>query len=164
MKKLVLILIALFAINCENPSIERGLAGLEESLAELEASFLLLDVEKMQTDLLDINETVAQLVIDQEEANEAAAQLLLDIEGILASLADIQVLIDNAITKEQVAALAAQFEDVNEKIKMLVFIADYDYDGVMNGLDQCPDTPITEINNVNGVGCAPGEIPVNNGG
>ena len=45
MKKLMLILIALFAINCENPSIERGLASLEESLAQLEASFLLLDVE-----------------------------------------------------------------------------------------------------------------------
>ena len=55
MKKLMLILIALFAINCENPSIERGLASLEESLAQLEASFLLLDVEKMQSDLLDMN-------------------------------------------------------------------------------------------------------------
>ena len=32
--------------------------------------YLLLDVEKMQSDLLDMNETVAQLVIDQEEANE----------------------------------------------------------------------------------------------
>ena len=164
MKKLVLILIALFAINCENPSIERGLASLEESLAQLEASFLLLDVEKMQSDLLDMNETVAQMVIDQEEANEAAAQLLLDIESILASLAEVQVLIDNAVTTEQVAALAAQFADINTKIQTLVAIADYDHDGVMNALDQCPDTPITEINNVNAVGCAPGETPTNNGG
>jgi len=164
MKKLILILIALFEINCENPSIERGLAGLEESLAQLEASFLAIDVEKMQTDLLDINETVTQIIIDQEEANEAAAQLLLDIESILASLAEVQVLIDNAITKEQVAALAEQFADINTKIQTLVAIADYDYDGVMNALDQCPDTPITEINNVNAVGCAPGETPTNNGG
>ena len=164
MKKLMLILIALFAINCENPSIERGLASLEESLAQLEASFLAIDVEKMQGDLLDINETVNQIIIDQEEANEAASQLLLDIESILASLAEVQVLIDNAITKEQVASLAEQVADVNTKIKMLVAIADYDYDGVMNAFDQCPDTPITEINNVNAVGCAPGEIPTNNGG
>ena len=35
MKKLVLILIALFAINCENPSMERGLEGLQAALAEL---------------------------------------------------------------------------------------------------------------------------------
>ena len=36
--------------------------------------------------------------------------------------------------------------------------ADYDYDGVMNGLDQCPDTPITEVSEVNGVGCSPSQI------
>ena len=67
------------------------------------------------------------------------------------------------MTKYQVAALAAQFAIVNDKVQQLVFLADYDYDGVINGLDQCPDTPITEINNVDAVGCAPGQTPVNNG-
>ena len=164
MKKLVLILIALFAINCENPSMERELEGLEAALAELEAAFLAIDVDKMSADLLDMNETVAQLVIDQEATNEAAAQLLVDIENILASLAVVKDKLDNALTKDQVASLAAQFALVNEKVQQLVFLADYDYDGVINGLDKCPDTPITEINNVNEDGCAPGETPVNNGG
>ena len=164
MKKLVLILIALFAINCENPSMERGLEGLQAALAELEASFLAIDVEQMSADLLDMNETVAQLVIDQEAANEAAAQLLVDIEGILTSLAAVKDKLDNALTVEQVQALTAQFALINEKVQTLVAIADYDHDGVINALDQCPDTPITEINNVNAVGCAPGETPTNNGG
>ena len=164
MKKLVLILIALFAINCENPSMERGLEGLQEALAELEASFLAIDVEQMSADLLDMNETVAQLVIDQEAANDAAAQLLVDIEDILTSLAAVKDKLDNALTVEQVQALTAQFALINEKVQTLVAIADYDYDGVINALDQCPDTPITEINNVNAVGCAPGETPTNNGG
>ena len=164
MKKLVLILIALFAINCENPSMERGLEGLQAALAELEASFLAIDVEQMSADLLDMNETVAQLVIDQEAANEAAAQLLVDIEDILTSLAAVKDKLDNALTVEQVQALTAQFALINEKVQTLVAIADYDYDGVINALDQCPDTPITEIVNVNAVGCAPGETPTNNGG
>jgi len=164
MKKLVLILIALFAINCENPSMERGLEGLQAALAELEASFLAIDVDQMSADLLDMNETVAQLVIDQEAANEAAAQLLVDIEGILTSLAAVKDKLDNALTVEQVQALTAQFALINEKVQTLVAIADYDHDGVINALDQCPDTPITEINNVNAVGCAPGETPTNNGG
>ena len=164
MKKLVLILIALFAINCENPSMERGLEGLQAALAELEASFLAIDLEQMSADLLDMNETVAQLVIDQEAANEAAAQLLVDIEDILTSLAAVKDKLDNALTVEQVQALTAQFALINEKVQTLVAIADYDYDGVINALDQCPDTPITEINNVNAVGCAPGETPTNNGG
>ena len=164
MKKLVLILIALFAINCENPSMERGLEGLQAALAELEASFLAIDVDQMSADLLDMNETVAQLVIDQEAANEAAAQLLVDIEGILTSLAAVKDKLDNALTVEQVQALTAQFALINEKVQTLVAIADYDHDGVINALDQCPDTPITEINNVHAVGCAPGETPTNNGG
>ena len=148
MKKLVLILIALFAINCENPSMERGLEGLQAALAELEASFLAIDVEQMSADLLDMNETVAQLVIDQEAANEAAAQLLVDIEGIFTSLAAVKDKLDNALTVAQVQALTAQFALINEKVQTLVAIADYDYDGVINALDQCPDTPITEIGNV----------------
>ena len=164
MKKLVLILIALFAINCENPSMERGLERVQAALAELEASFLAIDVEQMSADLLDMNETVAQLVIDQEAANEAAAQLLVDIEDILTSLAAVKDKLDNALTVEQVQALTAQFALINEKVQTLVAIADYDYDGIINALDQCPDTPITEIGNVNAVGCAPGETPTNNGG
>ena len=164
MKKLVLILIALFAINCENPSMERGLEGLEAALAELEASFLLIDVDQMSTDLIEMNEIVAQLIVDQEAANEAMDQALLDIQDILASLAIVKENLDNALTVEQVQALTAQFALINEKVQTLVAIADYDHDGVINALDQCPDTPITEINNVNAVGCAPGETPTNNGG
>ena len=77
-----------------------------------------------------------QLVIDQEAANEAAAQLLVDIEGILTSLAAVKDKLDNALTVEQVQALTAQFALINEKVQTLVAIADYDYDGVINALDQ----------------------------
>ena len=41
---------------------------------------------------------------------------------------------------------------------MRLFVADYYYDGVIYGLDQCPDTPITEISEVNGVGCSPSQL------
>ena len=61
-------------------------------------------------------------------------------------------------TSEQVQSLLAQVQDANDKVKQLVFLADYDYDGVMNGLDQCPDTPIEEINQVDGNGCSPSQL------
>ena len=35
---------------------------------------------------------------------------------------------------------------------MLVAVADYDYDGVLNALDQCPDTVLNAT--VNGQGCS----------
>ena len=163
MKKFIIAVISFLVVGCANPSMERGLEGLEAALAELEASFLAIDVEKMSADLVEMNDIVAQLTVEQEAANEAAAQALLDIQDILATLAIIKENLENALTKDQVAALAAQFAIVNDKVQQLVFLADYDYDGVINGLDQCPDTPITEINNVDAVGCAPGQTPVNNG-
>ena len=163
MKKFIIAVISFTILGCTNPSMERGLEGLEAALAELEASFLAIDVEKMSADLVEMNDIVAQLTVEQEAANEAAAQALLDIQDILATLAIIKENLENALTKDQVAALAAQFAIVNDKVQQLVFLADYDYDGVINGLDQCPDTPITEINNVDAVGCAPGQTPVNNG-
>ena len=158
MKKFIIAVISFLVVGCTNPSMERGLDGLEAALAELEASLLALDIDKMSADLIEMNDIVAQLTVEQEEANEAAAQALLDIQDILTNLNAIKVKLENAITKDQIASLAAQFAEVNEKVQLLVFLADYDYDGVMNGLDQCPDTPITEINDVNGVGCSPSQL------
>ena len=66
MKKLVLILIALFAINCENPSMERGLEGLQAALAELEASFLAIDVEQMSADVDREMKTRKDELLDKE--------------------------------------------------------------------------------------------------
>ena len=37
-------------------------------------------------------------------------------------------------------------------IDQLVLLADYDYDGVINGLDQCPDTLLNAT--VNSQGCS----------
>ena len=50
-------------------------------------------------------------------------------------------------------------QEMNSDLDWYISIQDFDYDGVMNGLDKCPNTPITEINNVNADGCAPDETP-----
>ena len=152
MKKLIAV-ISVLVIGCTNPSMERGLEGLNAALAELEASFIALDIEQMEADLIAMNDQVADMIVDAEEANQAMEDALIQIEGILASLEEVRVNLENAGTAEQIAALGESFAEIREKVELLVFIADYDYDGVMNGLDQCPDTPITEINNVDNTGC-----------
>ena len=43
-------------------------------------------------------------------------------------------------------------------VDQLVAVADYDYDGVINAFDKCPDTPLNEINNVNSDGCSPSQL------
>ena len=158
MKKLLFAVISLVLIGCTNPSIEEGLANLTEQLAQLEADLVGVDVEGMQADLAEMTAQVEQAQIDVDESNAAMEAALVTIASIRERLAAVQVLLDTAATVEQVQALRDKVAKISEGISMLVFIADYDYDGVMNGLDQCPDTPITEISEVNGVGCSSSQI------
>ena len=158
MKKLLFAVIGFVMIGCTNPSMEEGLADLTAQLAQLEAELVGVDVAGMQADLEEMTAQVAQAQIDVDESNAAMEAALVTIASIRERLAAVQALLDEAATVEQVAALRDKVAQISEGIAMLVFVADYDYDGVMNGLDQCPDTPITEINDVNGVGCSPSQL------
>lgn len=158
MKKLVLSMVALLAIGCANPSMERGLESLQANLDALEAEILAADIDGMLEDLATIQDMTEDALASATQLNADMEAHLVTIDSILVGLANAQTALENAPSKEQVAALAAQVDELSEGIAMLVFIADYDYDGVMNGLDQCPDTPITEINDVNGVGCSPSQL------
>lgn len=88
------------------------------------------------------------------------AGIFLQIAQIRIGLQDILATMQTKATKEQVEQLLAAVQEVGAGVDQLVAVADYDYDGVINALDKCPETPITEINNVNADGCAPGETPV----
>jgi len=160
MKKLLFAVTSLVMVGCTNPSMEEGLARLTETLAQLEAEIVAADIEGMQTDLAEITAQAEAALVDAEEANQIVEDALVTVASIKERLAALQILLDNAATTEQVAALRDSVAEISDGISMLVFIADYDYDGVMNGLDQCPDTPLADINNVNGVGCAPDQTPV----
>ena len=159
MKKLLFAVIGFVMIGCTNPSMEEGLADLTAQLAQLEAELVGVDVAGMQADLVEMTAQVEQAQIDVDESNAAMEAALVTIVSIRERLAAVQALLDEAATAEQVQTLRDKVAEISEGIAMLVFVADYDYDGVMNGLDQCPDTPLTEINDVNGVGCSPSHIP-----
>ena len=45
MKKLVLIMVAMFSFSCSNPSMDDGLSRLEQSLAELGAAIEALNIK-----------------------------------------------------------------------------------------------------------------------
>ena len=159
MKKLIAILTVFGIVSCTNPSMEDGLAKMDSALANLAAAIESLNIPQMEADLAQMNQDAAQMLADIESMDqnwdEAIAQLnqlstLLD--GILADSS-------NWATTEQMQGLLAQVQQFGEGIDLLVLQADYDYDGVINAIDQCPDTPIMQINNVNAQGCAPDETP-----
>lgn len=104
-------------------------------------------------------ESLAGLQALYDEGNQWAG-IFLQIANIRLGLQDILAIMKTKATAEQMDALLAQVENMGEGIDQLVAVADYDYDGVINALDKCPETPLTKINEVNADGCAPGETPV----
>ncbi len=96
---------------------------------------------------------------EMSEAGNQWAEVMLLLAEIKISLNGVLAQVKTLATKEQVAAINSMLQEMNSDLDWYISIQDFDYDGVMNGLDKCPNTPITEINNVNADGCAPGETP-----
>lgn len=157
MKKLITLSFAALLIGCVNPSMEEGFENLRERLAEVEAELTPI-VNGIQADMAEITATVAEITATMDDMADNTTGALATIAEINATLDNIGVELEKKLTKEQLAAFAEQVEDLAADIDMLVFLADYDYDGVMNGLDQCPDTPIMEIADVNANGCSPSQL------
>ena len=111
------------------------------------------DIAGMEADIAAMTLQVEEAIVTAESTNESLEEALAAMADIRVRLAALQALLDAAATDSQIAEIKVKLEKISEGIALLVFVADYDYDGVMNGLDECPDTPITEINNVDDKGC-----------
>ena len=142
MKKLIFALIGFVALSCTNPSIEEGLANLEAALAELQLELDGIDVNQMITDVATMQDQVEAMENDVHLYVEQVEEWESQIQSILVDIAAVQEIIDNAGTKAQVAAILEDLAATQAMIDQLVLLADYDYDGVINGLDQCPDTEL----------------------
>ena len=152
MKKLILLVIGFVALSCTNPSVEEGLAGLEAALAELQLELDGIDVNQMITDVATMQDQVEAMENDVNLYVEQVEEWESQIQSILVDIAAVQEIIDNAGTKAQVEAILEDLAATQAMIDQLVLLADYDYDGVINGLDQCPDTELGLT--VNEQGCS----------
>ena len=158
MKKLIFAVLSFILVACSNQSIEEGLDDLNARLVELEQQLAAIDANALITDINDIIAQVETIEQINEENKQAIAEAMATLTDLHDQLAAILVQIQEAATVEQLQAINEKVQSISEGISMLVFVADYDYDGVINGLDQCPDTPITEISEVNGVGCSTSQL------
>ena len=172
MKKFILLLLMFSFVGCVNPSMERGLESLNDSLEELEIAIDDLGIPQMIDDLDSMNVMVSQLIVDveeysaqMEEFNQKVLEIQAALEAMLITVQGVTEEVDGMIvttgglaTTEQMQNLLSQVQEFQEGVDILVAIADYDYDGVQNALDKCPDTPLSEINDVNSDGCSPSQI------
>ena len=163
MKRIILTLLTLiFTLSitaCVNPSMDEGLKKMDDALANLAAAIESLNIPQMQEDLAQINEDVAQIIVDLEAQQGVWDDAIAQISTLSTALDGILADSSNWATTEQMQALLADVQQLGEGIDILVLKADYDYDGVINALDKCPNTPLNQINNVDSDGCAPDDTP-----
>lgn len=172
MKKSLLLVFVLLIASCTNPSMERGFESLNASLEELEVAIDDLGIPQMIDDLDSMNVMVGEMIVDVEEYKvklEEYTQQVLDIQARLEAMIEqvqgVTTVVDGMVvttgglaTTQQIQELRSQLEEFQAGVDILVARADYDYDGVINALDKCPDTPLSEINDVNSDGCSPSQL------
>jgi len=157
MKKLIFAVLSFILVACSNQSIEDGLDDLNARLVELEQEIVSLDVDSLLNDISEISAAVAAFEAQNEENLAAIAEIKATLDSLNLKLAEINEELQAAATMEQIQAIKVKLQDINEGIALLVFASDYDLDGIINGLDQCPNTPITEISQIDANGCGPSE-------
>ena len=158
MKKTIFIVLSFTFIGCTNPSMEEGLTNLKSQLAEIEEKIVTANIEGMEVDITSATIQIEDAIISAEVSSEALEESLVTLDNIKESLVKLQVQVDLSKTVEQIAEIKEKLAKISKGVALLVFRADYDYDGVMNGLDDCPDTPITEIKSVDDKGCSPSQL------
>jgi chromosome segregation ATPase len=153
MRKLIFGLGLLVAASCTNPSMERGLEALNKSLAETQASYDALNVEKMLADLADINaevislqEAIADYTVAQEEAiaRIQALQVVYDamqsqIEAMIVQVQEMTITAGDVSTKEQLQAAVLLAQQLAADTKLLLDYSDADGDGIYHKDDECPE-------------------------
>jgi hypothetical protein len=111
---------------------------------------MLADIEAIQTQ-------ATQAIEEAEGSKSILQEALTALDSIQIDLAEVQTGLDSLVG-EQFPRLKAKFAEITAGVDMLVLLADYDFDGIINGLDQCPDTPITQITSVDANGCSPQQL------
>jgi len=117
----------------------------------------LVEFENVEAAIGALETAMEGLKLLAEEGNQWAG-LFYQIAQINLTLDQILITVRTFATKEQVEGILDDLIVMGEGIDQLVATADYDYDGVINALDKCPNTPIEEINNVNSDGCSPSQL------
>jgi len=156
MKKFILFSFAATLIGCTNPSMDEGFEKLMASLSEVQAALEPI-VSSIRSDMADITSTMEEITATVEEMNDDQAAAMATMAEIRTGLNRIDEGLEKAATKEEMEAFAAEVKDFKDDVDLLVFISDYDHDGIINGMDECPDTPPMEINNVDAKGCSPSQ-------
>ena len=144
-------------VSCINPSLETGLDTLRDEIERLQSQVQVVDVNGLVESVTELESTVDTLVIEFDTLDTTMEELQQMISTLQETVNDLEIAFQSLAPDGTLQGILVKLEKIQEGIDVLVARADYDIDGVINAVDECPDTPITEIKQVNDVGCSPSQ-------
>jgi len=145
-------------VSCINPSLETGLDTLRDEIERLQSQVQVVDVNGLVESVTELESTVDALVIEFDTLDTTMEELQQMISTLQETVNDLEIAFQSLAPDGTLQGILVKLEKIQEGIDVLVARADYDIDGVINAVDECPDTPITEIKQVNDVGCSPSQL------
>ena len=145
-------------VSCINPSLETGLDTLRDEIERLQSQVQIVDVNGLVEGVIELESTVDTLVIQFDTLDVTMEELQQMISTLQETVSDLEDAYSSLAPDGTLQGILVKLEKIQEGIDVLVARADYDIDGVINAVDECPDTPITEIKQVNDVGCSPSQL------
>ena len=145
-------------VSCINPSLETGLDTLRDEIERLQSQVQVVDVNGLVESVTELESTVDTLVIEFDTLDTTMEELQQMISTLQETVNDLEIAFQSLAPDGTLQGILVKLEKIQEGIDVLVARADYDIDGVINAIDECPDTPITEIKQVNDVGCPPSQL------
>ena len=145
-------------VSCINPSLETGLDTLRDEIERLQSQVQVVDVNGLVESVTELESTVDTLVIEFDTLDTTMEELQQMISTLQETVNDLEIAFQSLAPDGTLQGILVKLEKIQEGIDVLVARADYDIDGVINAVDECPDTPIIEIKQVNDVGCSPSQL------
>jgi chromosome segregation ATPase len=149
MKKIILLFMII--TSCANPNMQEGLDNLRSQLSQISDQINTMNLNELTQKVNELKSLVENLVIDVDSAQST-------LNTLQETLSLLLIRINELPTEEEIQDVLSTIEEIQSGIDILVAQADFDLDGIINAIDECPDTPISEINDVNEVGCSPSQI------
>jgi len=149
MKKTILLFMII--TSCANPNMQEGLDNLRSQLSQISDQINTMNLNELTQKVNELKSSIETLVIDADSAQSTLNTLQETLSLLLTRANELP-------TSDDIQSILSTIGEIQSGIDVLVAKADFDLDGIINAIDECPDTPISEINDVNEVGCSPSQI------
>jgi len=137
---------------------QNGLDDLKSQILQISDQIEVIDLSELTQQVNELELLIENLATESELLSIPAEEIAENLNTLQQTLELILVKVNELPTNDDIQSILSTIGEIQLGIDVLIARADFDLDGVINAVDDCPDTPISEINDVNEVGCSPSQI------